>query len=263
MKHELRILLAAVQFYTRLPVPAWSGYHPHYLSQATRYLPVIGWLVGFISAFTFLVTSYLFSSSLGILFSMIASILVTGGFHEDGFADACDGFGGGWTKERILEIMKDSRLGTHGVVGLILLLAAKFFSLQQLAGFSREQPQILVLMFIVGHSLSRYTAATFIFTHRYVRISGDSKVKPVALTAGKYNFFLATVLACIPLLALVLLTNKLLMAAILFPLCLIRWCLGRYFAKWIDGYTGDCLGATQQACEVFIYLTFILLWKFT
>jgi adenosylcobinamide-GDP ribazoletransferase len=263
MKHELRIFLTAVLFYTRLPVAGWVGHQPNYLNQATRYLPVIGWLVGLISAVTFLGATYLFSPSLGILFSMIASILVTGAFHEDGFADVCDGFGGGWTKERILEIMKDSRLGTYGVVGLILIMAAKFFSLQQLAGLSQEQPLVLVLIFIAGHSLSRYTAATFIFTHPYVRLSEDSKVKPVAQATGKYNFFLATVLAFIPLMALILLANKPLLPAILLPLYLLRWYLGRYFNKWLGGYTGDCLGATQQVCEVFIYLAIILLWKFT
>jgi adenosylcobinamide-GDP ribazoletransferase len=120
-----------------------------------------------------------------------------------------------------------------------------------------------VLIFIVGHSLSRYTAATFIFTHPYVRLSGDSKVKPVAQTPGKYNFILATVLAFIPLMALFLLANKPLLPAMLLPLYLIRWFLGRYFTKWIEGYTGDCLGATQQVCEVFIYLEIILLWKFS
>jgi adenosylcobinamide-GDP ribazoletransferase len=263
MKQEWRLFLTAVLFYTRLPVAAWVGHHPHYLHQATRYLPAIGWLVGSVSACTFLGTAYLFSSSLGILFSMMASILVTGAFHEDGLADVCDGFGGGWTKDSILEIMKDSRLGAYGAVGLILILAAKFLSLQQLAALSQEQPLVLGLLFIVAHTLSRYTAATFIFTHPYARPAQDSKVKPVALAAGKYNLLLATGLAFIPLLALVSLADKPLLLTVLLPLYLIRWYLGRYFTKWIGGYTGDCLGATQQACEVIIYLTIILLWKFT
>jgi adenosylcobinamide-GDP ribazoletransferase len=194
---------------------------------------------------------------------MIATILVTGAFHEDGFADVCDGFGGGWTREGILEIMKDSRLGTYGVVGLILLLAVKFFALLQLTAFSREQPLVLGLLFIVAHALSRYTAATFIFTHPYVRLSRDSKVKPVARAAGKYSFLLATGLALIPLLALAFLAARPLLLTLLLPLSLLRWYLGRYFSRWIGGYTGDCLGATQQVCEVLIYLTMIGLWKFT
>jgi adenosylcobinamide-GDP ribazoletransferase len=263
MKHELRVFLTAVLFYTRLPVGGWVDHHPHYLNQATRYLPAIGWLVGMIAAGTFLATTGLFSASLGILFSMVASILVTGAFHEDGFADVCDGFGGGWTRERILEIMKDSRLGTYGVVGLILLLGVKFLALRQLAGLSQEQPLVLALVFIIAHSLSRYTAATFIFTHPYVGLSQVSKIKPVAQAAGKYTFLGATVLASIPLLALVLLTRKPLFLLLLLPLYLIRWFLGRYFTKWLGGYTGDCLGATQQVGEVSVYLTIILLWKFT
>ena len=263
MKHEIRIFLTALVFYTRLPLAAQAGHHPYYLSQATRYRPVVGWLVGALAAVVFLAAGFLFSVSLGLIFSMVATILATGAFHEDGFADVCDGFGGGWTREGILEIMKDSRLGTYGVVGLILLLALKYLALLQLSAFCRQQPQVLVLLFVVAHALSRYTAATFIFTHPYARLSRDSKVKPVARAAGRYSFLLATALAIIPLLALALLAARPLLLTVLLPLYLLRWYLGRFFSRWIGGYTGDCLGATQQLSEVLIYLTMIALCKFT
>lgn len=263
MKKELRIFFTALQFYTRLPAPSWVGHNEEYLTKATRYLPVIGWVVGLISAIVFWGASYFFSAPLGVLFSMATSILVTGAFHEDGLADVCDGFGGGWTKEKILAIMKDSRVGTYGVVGLVLLLLAKFLSLQQLAGFYQEQPLLFGLIFVNAHSLSRYTAATFIFTHPYVRLSEDSKVKPVARAADKNNLIIATVLAFIPLLALILLIGNYVWVFTLLSLYLIKLYLGRYFTRWIGGYTGDCLGATQQIAELLIYLTLLLLWKFT
>jgi len=263
MKRELEIFFTALRFYTRLPAPSWVGHNDEYLTKATRYLPVIGWVVGFISAIVFWGAAYLFSAPLGVLFSMVASILVTGAFHEDGLADVCDGFGGGWTKEKILAIMKDSRVGTYGVVGLILVLLAKFFSLQQLVDICHEQPLIIGLLFVVAHSLSRYTAATFIFTHPYVRVSDDSKVQPVVRIADKRNLTIATVLTLIPLLALILLSDKIVFLTLIIPLYLIKLYLGRYFTSWIGGYTGDCLGATQQISELLIYLSFILLWKFT
>ncbi len=262
MKREIRIFFTALMYYTRIPCPSWITHQENYLHQATRYLPVVGCIVGFVAGMLFFAGTYLFGAVLGIILSMTGSILLTGAFHEDGFADTCDGFGGGWTKEHILEIMKDSRVGTYGVVGLILIFGFKFFSLQQMAS-SYPQPLILLLMFMTAHALSRFTASTFIFTHTYVRFSEDSKAKPVAQVTGKYNLCIGFVFAIIPLLALVLFADKLILIAVFIPLLFVKLYLGSYFTKWIGGYTGDCLGATQQICEVIIYLTFILLWKFT
>lgn len=263
MKREISIFFTALMYYTRIPCPGWVGHQESYLHQAIRYLPIVGWIVGLVAGLLYLAGTYLFGAALGILLSMAGSILLTGAFHEDGFADSCDGFGGGWTKERILEIMKDSRVGTYGVVGLILILGVKFFSLQQLVSNNSVQPTTLLLLFITAHALSRFVASTFIFTHTYVRLSEDSKAKPVALGVEKYNLGIGAALAFIPLLALTYFAGKPSLAIVLVPLYLIKLYLGRYFTKWIGGYTGDSLGATQQVCEVIIYLTFIVLWKFT
>lgn len=263
MKREISIFFTALMYYTRIPCPGWVVYQERYLHLATRYFPLVGGIVGLLAGLLFLAASYLFGVPLGILLSMAGSMLLTGAFHEDGFADTCDGFGGGWTKERILEIMKDSRIGTYGVVGLILLLAIKFFSLQQLVSSNSIQPLVLLLLFMTAHALSRFVASTFIFAHPYVRLSHDSKAKPVTQVVGKHTFYIGAALAFIPLLTLIYLASKPLLITVLIPLYLLKLYLGRYFTKWIGGYTGDCLGATQQLGEVVIYLTFILLWKFT
>lgn len=262
MKQEINIFFTAVMYYTRIPCPSWVAYKEHNLHQATRYFPLIGWIVGLIAGIIYLAASYLFGAALGVLLSMAGSILLTGAFHEDGLADTCDGFGGGWTKERILEIMKDSRIGTYGAVGLILILSIKFFSIQRLLT-NDFQPFTLLLMFITAHSLSRMVASSFIFTHDYVRISEDSKAKPVAQKVAIHNLIMGSVWAFIPLITLTCFVAKPLLLTVLIPLYLIKIYLGRYFTKWIGGYTGDGLGATQQISEVIIYLTFILLWKFT
>jgi adenosylcobinamide-GDP ribazoletransferase len=169
MKRQITLFFTALQFYTRIPVPKWVGYQPENLSAATAYLPFIGWIVGMISGVAWLGGLYVTDVTVGLLFSMTASILATGAFHEDGFADVCDGFGGGWTKEKILEIMKDSRLGTYGATGLVLMLAFKFSLLHILAAGDQAA---LVLLLVAGHSISRLMPAFVIFFQSYARETG-------------------------------------------------------------------------------------------
>jgi len=262
MKQELRLFFTALQFYTRLPVPSWVGYNPDDMNKATRYLPFIGWLVGLAAGIFWWLGFYFIDNATGVILSMIASILLTGAFHEDGFADACDGFGGGWTKEKILEIMKDSRVGTYAVVGLILLLGLKFSLLNTISKNSTAQPLVFILTLISAHALSRFMAVTMIFTHQYVRFTNDSKSKPVAEAGSKSTLFIAGIFALVPTLGMAyLLQQPLLLIA--FPvLYLIKILLANYFTKWIGGYTGDCLGTIQQICEIGFYLFTAVLWKF-
>jgi adenosylcobinamide-GDP ribazoletransferase len=263
MKQELSIFFTALMYYTRIPCPRWVEYQERMQHQATRYLPLVGWLVGLFAGLFFLSGSYLFGTEMGIVLSMVSSILLTGALHEDGFADVCDGFGGGWTKEKILEIMKDSRIGAYGVIGLILLLFLKFFSLQQLAFPGSLQPLVIMLIFITAHALSRFVAAAFIFSHTYARPAGsNSKTAPMAQQVAHRNLAIAALWALLPLLALVLITNRPHLLAVVVPLYLLKRYLGYYFSKWIGGYTGDCLGATQQLSELLVYLSFIVLWRF-
>ena len=111
MKKQFRVLLTAIMFYTRIPVPATLEYSPERLNRATRYFPLIGWIVGGVGAGVFYGLSLILPLQVSVFLSMLATIFLTGAFHEDGFADFCDGFGGGYTREKILTIMKDSRIG--------------------------------------------------------------------------------------------------------------------------------------------------------
>lgn len=260
MKHELRLFFVALQFYTRLPVPAWVGYSESALNQATRYLPLVGWLVGAVTGLVWLAGTYLIDADTGLLLGMTASVLLTGAFHEDGFADVCDGFGGGWTKERILTIMKDSRVGTYGVVGLVLLLGLKFSVLRHMGGLVLSQPVLLLAYLVSAHALSRFMAVTVIRTHVYVRETDDSKAKPVAQTIGPAILVVAGVWAGLPLLVTTWLTEQPLLLLLVPLLYGVKMGLTRYFTRWIGGYTGDCLGATQQVCEVSFYLFSAALW---
>ncbi|HEV7230337.1 MAG TPA: adenosylcobinamide-GDP ribazoletransferase [Bacteroidia bacterium] len=252
MKKEIRIFFTAMMFYTRIPCPAWVDHSEEYLNKASRYFPLIGILVGAFSGLVFYGASFILPAPVCLILAMLAGVLMTGAFHEDGLADVCDGFGGGWTKQKILDIMKDSRVGAYGVIGLVFLFLMKF---ELLASIPSSQ---VPLVLIAAHALSRFTAITFVFTHTYARTDDSSKSKPVAERSSAFNLLLAGIFGIAPLL---LLKNPLYFL-ILLPLFLMKAYLGRYFKKWIGGYTGDCLGAVQQISEVLFYLSYLVVWKY-
>lgn len=263
MVKEWKLFFTALSFYTRIPVPASVHGNNAQLPDAIRYLPVVGWIVGCITGGVYIGANYLFDNNVAIILSVIAGILITGAFHEDGFADVCDGFGGGWSKERILEIMKDSRLGTYGVAGLILILGLKFSALQLILSQSLIPINIwtVLLLFIVSQSLSRFAAITVVFNHSYARIE-ESKASGAVEKGKAKNLIIAGILTLLPLAGLILVTSSAILCVLIVPVLLVTVFAGAYFKKWIGGYTGDCLGAVQQISEIVIYLSFILLWKF-
>ena len=250
MKKEIDIFFTALMFYTRIPCPPNITHDPDYLNKATRYFPLMGWIVGGIAALVFWLSSYVFNSPVCILLSMIASILTTGAFHEDGWADVCDGFGGGWTREKILDIMKDSRTGAYGGIGIALMLLFKYIA-------QTEVPvtQLCVVM-IAAHSFSRLCAVGMVATSRYVRENDDAKAKPLAKIITLREIIPACIFGVAPL----ILIGKYSVAIIL-PVLLTLY-MRRYFHKWIGGYTGDCLGAIQQVSELMFYLGILMAWKF-
>jgi len=268
MQQQWKIFLTAVMYFTRIKVPRSVGHDPAYLNKAPLYFPLVGWIVGGISALVYLVFSRLLSSDMGLLASIVAGILLTGAFHEDGFADVCDGFGGGWTKEKILVIMKDSRVGAFGVIGLIAILAAKFLLLRELPSFTPELNGPSRLLFynyryfigavITAHSLSRLMPVIAMQWLENVTDPEHSKSKPVTsrrLSPGQ--LLIAILFGIAPL------------AFFPWPFWLVipfagyvTWELAKYFKKWIGGYTGDCLGAVQQVTEIAIYLGWIIAWRY-
>lgn len=244
-RRERELFLTALAFLTRIPIPARTPYSPEHMNASARYFPLIGMLVGGIGALAYLLAEQIWPTAIAIALSMIATILLTGAFHEDGFADSCDAFGGGWRREQVLSIMKDSRIGTYAAVGLIALLGTKFLALNAL-----QQPAKIVAMLIVGHSWSRLLAISYLYDHEYVRFDDSSKIKPMATQLSRNNLLIAA-LSAAPLILLIPLSTTLL---IVLALLLWRWWFGRYIRRRIGGYTGDCLGCAQQVAEVFIYL---------
>jgi adenosylcobinamide-GDP ribazoletransferase len=261
IKREAHIFLTAVMFYTRVPCPRWVDHNAEYITRATRYLPLIGCLVGLAYAASIALLLNIFSPVTSILLSIVVSVLITGAFHEDGFADVCDGFGGGWTRDKILSIMKDSRVGSYGVIGLILLLGIKVTITTDLLS-SLRNIQVFILAIVTSHTVSRLAPVFVIYFLRYARDeSEESKAKPVAVGIKRSDVVFASVPAIVPL-ALFVSQTTLFMLITLVVVALTTTYLARYFRKWIGGYTGDCLGTIQQVTEVTFLLTSYVVWRF-
>jgi adenosylcobinamide-GDP ribazoletransferase len=248
LRQELLRFFAALRFFTRLPVPAWVGHSQDQLDHATRYFPLIGVLVGAITALVTAAAASVLPISLAIVLGMTASVLLTGAFHEDGFADVCDGFGGGGDKAQVLTIMKDSRVGSYTVVGVGLLLLAKWNALNEIdAAF--DWPA-LPLALVAAHAASRLASVSLIFALDYVREDATTKAKPLATRMARHELAIAAVCGLSPCLLLPLAEALTALAA----MGITTWLLARYFVRRIGGYTGDCLGATQQLAELAFYL---------
>jgi adenosylcobinamide-GDP ribazoletransferase len=250
LRRELEYFLGAVRFFTRLPVPGWVGHSAEALNHSARYFSAVGLLVGGIGALVYLGAALLWAQPVAVLLSMAATIYATGAFHEDGLSDTVDGLGGGWEKLRILEIMKDSRVGSYGVVAMVLALLGKFTLLNAL------DPALIPFALLAGHALSRFCSTVLLATMDYVREDLLSKAKPLAtrLSPGAMLFALSFVIGSLALLP----PEKALVGCVL--AALVTFWLARKFKRWLGGYTGDCLGATQQVSEIAFYLGVLTSW---
>jgi adenosylcobinamide-GDP ribazoletransferase len=250
LREDRALLLLSLQFLTRLPLPD-PGYTPERMARTPRWHPGAGVVIGLIVALVWWVAASVFPPVLAILVSTVAGLLLTGCFHEDGFADACDGLGGGATRERALEIMRDSRLGTYGTAGLVGVLALKVAALAAL-------PEGAVFWALVaGHAASRASSVLVLATSTYVRDHGTGKPVSDGIEPGDLTFALTTGgAACLPL---ILAAGLPAVIAGLLGLTLGHLGMRRLFERKLGGYTGDCLGAVQQCSEVAFYLG-LLLW---
>ena len=249
--HQLRLFFVALQFFTRLPVPRWVGFDPQWLHHASRYFPAVGIVVGGCAALVYALAVMLWPPVIAVLLSTVATIWMTGAFHEDGFADVCDGFGGGMTPERVLEIMKDSRIGAYGAIGIALLLAIKCATLSFLA------PSFAPVALLAAHPLSRLSSTALIRFLDYAKAEG--KAKPLAQHMSTAEFMIAVFTVAVPLGVMVwceAMPWKALVAGLIATMLAAVW-MARLFHRRIGGYTGDCLGAVQQVTEAVFYLVML------
>ncbi|MFT4171899.1 MAG: adenosylcobinamide-GDP ribazoletransferase [Rhodocyclaceae bacterium] len=255
---ELRRAFMALGYFTRLPIPRWVGWAPDELNRAARYFPLAGLVVGALCAAVLALAAQVLPWSLAVCLSMATSLLITGGFHEDGLADAVDGFGGGWQREDVLRIMKDSRIGSFGAMALVMALLIKFCALDTLG---QAGPTSGCLALLAVHPLSRAAALLIMVRLPYVR-DEDSRAKPVAEGIGRAEVLIGLAMGLAPALALAALgpfTPRLWLAAVLACAVVAPLCAA-YFKRRLGGYTGDCLGLAQQACELAALLALCVRW---
>jgi adenosylcobinamide-GDP ribazoletransferase len=259
MLQQLRLFLTAVQFFTRIPVPAWVGHSPLQLDQSVRYFPLVGVVVGVYAAAVLCLTAWVLPLTLAVVLSMLASILITGAFHEDGLSDFVDGMGGGYTREKMLAIMKDSHVGAYGVIAIVLALMVKFLALLELA--NKHSLMFMAATLVAAHGISRLLAVSIMMAQKYVRDDDTARAKPVAQGLSRSSFAVAILTGFVAV-ALLLVAGAAMMNIFTALTCVLvlRVYLGRKLRQQLGGYTGDCLGAVQQITEIGFYLGLLLSW---
>lgn len=245
IRREFEHFFAALRFFTRLPAPRWVGHSEEQLNHAARWFPAVGWIVGAFGAAVTLATMQFWSPPVAVLLGMVATLLVTGAFHEDGLADTIDGCGGGWTRDDVLRIMKDSRIGSYGATGIGIALLLKY---SLLSGLAVLPAPTFAAVLIAGHAASRFASTTLIYFLDYARDEGKSK--PLATRMSKNELAFSALCGLAPCMFLPL--PQVFLALVL--VALVTLFSARYFVKRLGGYTGDTLGATQQSAELTFYL---------
>ncbi len=259
----VRHFLIAIQFFTRLPITgrlaAWVGFSPSMLRASAAHFAGVGWIVGGVAVAVYALvasaSASVFSPLAAASLCTVATAMLTGGFHEDGLADVADGLGGSYDKDRALEIMKDSRVGAFGAMALVLALATK---LSLLAALGSTSLALACLLLLSAHVVSRTCPMVLVWLLPHVGDTQTSKSKPLAdhITAGVLwcNF-----LWCLLLLPLLITAGAatFFIAGCLAAMVMLAW-MWRLFSKRLQGFTGDCLGATQQVCEIAFYLGALL-----
>ena len=242
-----RLFLIAAQFLTRCPMPRNLETDEKELGQAAMFFPLVGALVGASGALLHAALLNFLPPSTCALLALVYFSFITNAFHEDGLADAFDGFGGAWTRERALEIMRDSRVGTFGALALVFLTLAKYNFLSVL------DPSVVWRWLIVAHTSARWTTLPLCLWLPYAREEGQGKLVARRVSYGGATVATLTLLAALTLLSLR--EAAVSGAAIIATPLLTGW----YYRRRIGGVTGDCLGATNQLTEVALYLAAVAL----
>jgi adenosylcobinamide-GDP ribazoletransferase len=247
LRRGLSRYFAAQQLLTRLRCPSWTAYSPDDLARSTIYFPWVGVIVGGISA----AVVALFGGALeyvgtvAAVFAVASSAIVTGGFHEDAFADVCDAFGG-MTQQRRREIMRDSLVGSFGASGIALLLVAKVLALAAVGPWKSTAAVV-----VVAHVLARWTSVVMIRLTAYVE-DPESLAKPYAGMVTNMRLVVATLIPSAPV--ALLLFGFAVGGGLLVGLVLLCSLSSAFFKRWLGGITGDCLGAVNQLAELAVYV---------
>lgn len=249
----MKSIAAAFVFFTRLPFWRFKAFQvpAKYFNQVINYWSVVGWLTGGVMATTLFLASYVFPFSVAVVIALLSRLLITGALHEDGLADFMDGFGGGNTRERILAIMKDSHIGTYGVLGLVFYFLL-FYTL-----LTNMNVHLACLAILVGDPLNKLISSQMTRFVTYARTQETSKAKTVYTKVTPQALITSLVFGLVPLLVFF---NYNFLSAIIFPLFTFTFLI-YLMRKKIQGYTGDCCGAMFLLCEISFYLGVVMFEK--
>ena len=248
----MKTLIAALTFFPRLPIWRLIQVDAIYYKRVVNCWSAIGWLTGGVLALTLFGAAHLFPYTVAVLMAFGARLLLTGALHEDGLADFLDGFGGGTSPERVLAIMKDSHIGTYGVIGLI------FYFLMAVAVVSSLPLQLAVPMLLAGDCWSKFSASQIVNLLPYARTEDTAKNHTV-YTGMKPLTWIGSMLC--GKLALLLLPSPYQWAAL--PTFVASMLLIFFIKGRIKGYTGDCCGAVFLISEMVFYLTVCAIYMLT
>jgi adenosylcobinamide-GDP ribazoletransferase len=244
-------LLTAVQFLTRVRVPS-VPYEQDSLARAVKYFPIVGLLIGLGSLFLYFALAPHLPLPIVALLIVVYLVAIAGCLHEDGLADAADGFGGGWERQRVFAIMHDSRIGTYGAAALALSILARVLLI---ASLTRTQVGAFL---IAAPVLSRWTTLPLSFCLPAAREQGpdsgkgqtDGQGARIARLTTSGSLIMGSLFTFVIVFALLRLRA-------LVPILIsgvVAMVTGLYYKQRIGGITGDCFGATNQLAEIAVYL---------
>ena len=245
----MKRLLAALMFFTRLPLWRICEVPAAYFKRVVPLWALAGWLTGGIMAGALWLAAQVFPLSVAWILAVISRLLLTGCLHEDGLADFCDGMGGGVTRERILMIMKDSHIGTYGVIGLIIY----FLLLTQMIALPLE---LLCAIAFVGDVWSKFISSHIINVLPYARNEELAKNKTVYQRMSVVEILVNVVIGSLPV---ALFLPHFYWWALLAPV-VVFIILTSMMRHRIQGYTGDCCGALFLISELAYLLTCLALY---
>ena len=239
---------ASFIFFTRLPF--WRLHQPPQECYKTvvEHWPLAGWITGGLMAATLWVGSLFLPYAVAVLLAIVVRLLITGALHEDGLADFLDGFGGGGNnRERILAIMKDSHIGTYGVLGLIiymLLLGTALYCMPV---------AVATLVIVAADPYSKMVTSQLVNMLPYARREEEAKNKTIYRKTSLSAGLSLTVQGLLPMVLMIWLTGISWYAVIFIP-ALVMYFLYMLILRKIHGYTGDCCGAVCLLVELAVYL---------
>lgn len=245
-------VIAVVIFYTRLPFFRHRIVPEEYFKNIIYYWSMAGGLTASAMAAMLYLSSFLFPMSVAVILAIASRLLLTGGLHEDGLADFFDGFGGGTSKQRILEIMKDSHIGCYGVLGLIVYYLLLYSLLCTLP------IHLACLVILVADPFCKGLSSMITTRLSYARTAATSKVKVVYDDLKPYYFLLSAGFGLLPFLLIFGWLSVVYYLSAIVPI-VVFFLLTAFMKNKIQGYTGDCAGALFLLTELSFYLSFVAL----